>query len=283
MPNPGDIVAYCGLAALQGLLVILPRPIGSRAWARLRSPLWAVVLPSALMVGTFGVLAVPHGATALAVLAAVATPLLVGVAIIGVVRGRRRLWLAALPVLGVGAFTLHSLPSQLAITALTALGCLAVGATLVRLTPLKWLAVGIAAMCVVDVALLGTGVGQPAAHEMQAALSHSALPEFDRAQIGSMSKDYPDLVLAATLGSTVAGNPRQLTAAVLVTVLCCANGVLFLVASMLPATGPIGVAAAVVLLLERRSRATRRRGRDSLRAPVFRPSTLGPDVAPANA
>ena len=175
------------------------------------------------------------------------------------------------------------MPSQLALTALTALGCLAVGATLVRLTPLKWLAVGIAAMCVVDVALLGTGVGQPAAHEMQAALSHSALPEFDRAQIGPMSKDYPDLVLAATFGSAVAGNPRQLIAAVLVTVLCCANGVLFLVASTLPATGPIGVAADVVLLLERRSRATRRRGRDSLRAPVFRPSTLGPDVAPAKA
>jgi hypothetical protein len=283
MPNPGDIVAYCGLAALQGLLVILPRPIGSSAWARLRSPFWAVVLPAALMVGTFGVLAVPHGATTLAMLAAVATPLLVAVAVIGVVRGRRRLWLAALPALGVGALTLHSWLSQLAITALTALGCLAVGAALVRLTPLKWLAVGIAAMCVVDVALLGTGVGQPAAHEMQAALSHSALPEFDRAQIGSMSKDYPDLVLAATLGSAAAGNPRQLTAAVLVTVLCCANGVFFLVASMPPATGPIGIAAAVVLLLERRSTATRRRGRDSLRPPVFGQSTLVPDVASAKA
>jgi hypothetical protein len=34
---------------------------------------------------------------------------------------------------------------------------------------------------------------------METALSHSALPEFDRAQLGPISRDYPDLVLAAVL------------------------------------------------------------------------------------
>jgi hypothetical protein len=133
---------------------------------RLRSPCWAVVLPGALLVGTFGVLAVPHGATGLAVL-------------------------AALAVLSAGAVTLHSWPSQLASTALTALGCLTVGAALVRLTPLPWLAGGIAAMCIVDVALLATGVGQPAAHELKTALSHSALPEYHRLSSDRSARTIP--------------------------------------------------------------------------------------------
>lgn len=287
MPSPGVIVEYCSLAALQGLLVVLPRPVSSAAWARLRSPGWAVVLPGALMVGTFGVLAVPHGATDLAVLAAVTTPLLVGVAVMGVVRGRRWIWLAALPLLAAGAVTLDSWPEQLATSVLAALGCLTVGASLVRLTPLPWLAGGSAAMCVVDVVLLATGVGQPAAHQLQAALSDSALPEFHRAQLGSVSKDYPDLFLAAVLGSALAGNARQLTAGVLVALLVSANGLLFMFADMLPGTVPVGVAAAVVVLLERRSTWTRRPARDTLRSPV-RPPALrypmrGPEAEPADA
>jgi hypothetical protein len=86
MPSPGEIIAYCTLAALQGTLVFLPRPAGPR-WNPLRSPAWALTLPAALIVGTFGVLEVPGGATGLAVLAAVTTPLLAGLAVVGVVRG----------------------------------------------------------------------------------------------------------------------------------------------------------------------------------------------------
>jgi hypothetical protein len=249
-----EFVAYCGLAAIQGILVVLPRPARSARWSRLRSPGWALVLPAALMVGTFGVLEFPHGATWLAALAAVATPVLVGMAVIGVVRGPRRVWLAAVAVLAVG-LTLHSWPAMLAATALTALGCLALGTVLVRLTPLPWLAIGIVAMCVVDVALLGTGVGQPAAGQLEDALSNSPLPEFHRAQLGSMNRDYPDLVLSGILGTVLAGNARQLTAGVLVAVLAAANGVFFLVADMLPATVPLGVAAALIFALERWRRA----------------------------
>jgi hypothetical protein len=257
MPGPEELIAYCGLASLEGALVLLPRQSGSALWRRLRSPLWALVLPSALVIGTFGVLEVPHGATKLAVLATLATPLLVGMAVLGIVRGPRWPWLAALPVLG-GALTLHSWPGGLAATVLTALGCVTLGTALVRLTPLPWLAAGIAAMCIVDVALLATGVGQPAAHQLEDALSHSGLPEFHRAQIGSMNRDYPDLVLAAVLGAVLAGNARrQRTAAVLVTVLAAANGLLFLVADMLPATVPVGVAAVLLLALERRSQRRR--------------------------
>jgi hypothetical protein len=283
MPSLGDIVAYCSLTALQGVLVVLPRPVGPAALDRLRSPGWTVVLPGALIVGTFGVLAVSLGATALAVLAAIATPVLVVVAVMGVVRGRRWVWIVLLAVLSAGAVTLHSWPSELATSALTALGCLTVGAALVRLTPLPWLAGGIAAMCIVDVALLAAGVGAPAAQELSTALSHSPLPEFDRAHVGSISKDYPDLVLAAVLGSALAGSTRQLPAAVLVAVLVSANAVLFLVAEIVPGTVPLGVAAAVVVLLERRSRRTRRSARDSLQPSAFRPSMRWPEVDPAEA
>jgi hypothetical protein len=244
----------------------------------LRSPGWALVLPGALMIGTFGVLAVPHGATGLAVLAAVATPALVVLAVIGVVRGPRRLWFAALPVLAVGV-TLHSWPAQLAATALTALGCLALGAALVRLTPLPWLAAGIAAMCIVDVVLLATGVGQPAAHQLEHGLRHSGLPEFHRAQIGSVNRDYPDLVLAAVVGTVLAGHARQLTAAVLVAVLAASNGLFFLLADMLPATVPLGIAAGTVFALERwRGRASRPAPK-RLRAPALGSSRGRPGTA----
>jgi hypothetical protein len=257
MLSPRELVAYFTLATLQGALVVLPRPGGCAVWSRLRSPGWALVLPGALIVGTFGVLAVPGSATGLAVLAAVATPVLIGLAVICVVRGSRSAWLATLPVLGVGAVILHSWPGALAASVLTAVGCLSLGAVLVRLTPLPWLGTGIAVMCILDVSLLATGIGQPAAAQLNAALSHSAVPDFHQAQLGGVTKDYPDLVLAAVLGNTLAGNARQLTAALLVAALVSANGIFFLVADILPGTVPLGVAAAVVAVLERRPRARR--------------------------
>lgn len=268
MLSPDEFAAYIGLAALQGLLVALPRAAASAGWSRLRSTAWALVLPVSLMIGTFGVLALPQGATELAVLAAAATPVLVVLAAIGFVRGPRWAWLAVLPLLGA-AVALHSWPAQVAATLLTALGCVTLGAALVRLTPLPWLTAGIAAMCVVDVVLLASGFGQPAAHQLEIALRDSPLPEFHRAQLGSMNRDYPDLVLAAVLGAALAGHARQLTAALLVTVLASANGLLFIFADILPGTVPLGVAATAVFMLERR------RGTARVPAPrTRRPRTL---------
>jgi hypothetical protein len=274
--TPHQVVEYCTLAMVQGALVALPRPAASVVWSRLRSPGWALVLPGALIVGTFGVLAVPGTATGLAVLAAVATPVLIGLAVIGVVRGSRWAWLAALPLLAAGALALHSWPAALAASVLTALGCLPLGAALVRLTPLPWLAIGIAVMCAVDVSLLGMGIGQPAAVQLHSALSDSAVPAFHQAQLGTVSKDYPDLVLAAVLGSTLAGNARQLAAAVLVAVLVSANGLFFMLADTLPGTVPLGVAAAVVVVLERRDRAPRRPS-----PKAWRPPAGGPTAQPS--
>jgi hypothetical protein len=245
-----NVLAYCALAAIQGVMVALPRGSRSCSWERLRSPGWALILPVSLIVGTFGVLGIPGFARALALAAAATTPVFAGLAI-GIVRGPRTVWLAALPALGVGVATLSSWPAALAATAVTALGCVMVGAALVRLTPLRWLAAGIAAMCAVDVVLLATGVGQPAATILQDALTNSGLPEFHHARIGPITTDYPDFVLTAVFGNVVAGSARQHVAAVLVAVLVAANGLLLVVADMLPATVPIGVAGAVLLALER--------------------------------
>ena len=104
--------------------MFLPRPAGP-GWNPLRSPAWALTLPAALILGTFGVLEVPGGATGLAMLAAVTTPLLAGLAVVGVVRGSRRAWLVALPLLGLGALTIHAWPAQLATSGLAARSILA--------------------------------------------------------------------------------------------------------------------------------------------------------------
>ena len=93
----------------------------------------------------------------------------------------------------------------------------------------------------------------------------------------------PLLVLAAVLGSALGGNARQLTAAVLVAVLVSANGLIFLVVDILPGTVPVGVAAAVVVLLERRSRRTRRRARDHLRPPALQHPMRRPEAEPMDA
>jgi hypothetical protein len=77
-------------------------------------------------------------------------------------------------------------------------------------------------------------------------------------KLGSMSKDYPDVVLAAVLGAAVAGSAHRLTAAVLVTLMVCANGVFLAVADMLPGTVPVALAAVVVALLELRGRTFQR-------------------------
>jgi len=182
------------------------------------------------------------------------------------------LWLVVLPALGAALAVHWSWPAELAASILTALGCLTVGAALVRLSPLRWLAAAIAAMCVVDVVLIATGVGQPTQALMDHALSNSRLPEFHQAQLGAVSKDYPDLVLTAVLGSILAGRAAlQRTAAVLVAVLASANGLLFLIADVLPATVPLGVAAAVVFGLDRWRSRPRRPAR---RRPVLVPALL---------
>jgi hypothetical protein len=191
------------------------------------------------VVGTFGPLGGHSFALCLILLAALATPPLVAVAVLGVMRGPR----AALVTLAVATAVLAAfasgLSSQLSSTVLTALGALAVGAALARLIPAPWVVAGFVCMCAVDVALLAAGVGQSAGATIGRVAGGVPGSVFDHAQIGRVVLDYPDLVLAAALGGFVAGQRVQLCAAVLVTGLAAACLVLALPHAVWPATVPV--------------------------------------------
>jgi hypothetical protein len=250
-------VAVVALAILEGVLVAAPRAGALEHLGRLRSPAWAVLLPGVIVVGTFGVLAVPSLAVALVVLAGVATPLLAAVAVLGVVRGRRAALLLAGVALAVAAGFMSGWASELSDSMLTALGCLTLGAALVRLIPRRWMFAAVLAMCAVDVVLLVSGVGQSASALFAAATAHVRGPVFDQAELGPISTDYPDLLLAAVLGGAVAGRADQWRVAVLVAALAAVYGLLLPLAhDALPATVPI----ALTFLLLRLHRWVRRRG-----------------------
>lgn len=257
-------VALVVVAVLEGALVALPRADALDHLSRLRSPAWALSLPGSILVGTFGPLVLRSMAFALVVLAAVATPLLAAIAILGVVRGPR----AALLLLALALTVLAGLASgwlaELSGSLLTALGCLALGASLVRLIPGRWVLLGVLCMSVADAALLACGIGQPAQALIAGATVNFHGPVFDQATIGPVAIDYPDLVLAAVLGGFVAGQHGQRRAAALVAMLVTACGALMPPGSMWPATVPI----ALTFILLRWRGLPRPRQPISLAAPV---------------
>jgi hypothetical protein len=263
MLNVSNAAEYVALATIQGAIVALPHPAALQRLGRLRSPAWALVAPGSILVGTFGVLALPLVASGLVLLAAIATPVLAAIAMMCVVHGRQRSLLLVPLALGVVAAAGSGWPRELAASLLTALGCLTLGAAFVRLTPARWLYLGVLTMAAVDVLLLAVGVGQPAAALLREALGSTVQPGFDHAELGRFRLDYPDLVLAAVLGATVAGRAIQAPAALLVAVSVAAYGVLFAFADMLPATVPL---ALVLVLVEWRRRRHPRRWRTSLAA-----------------
>jgi hypothetical protein len=257
--SAGAVTAYVVLAAIEGALVALPCPTALGRLRTMRSPLWALVPPGALLVGTFGVVAFPSSATGLAVAAAIGTPVLAAIALVAVVHGRHRRLLVLPVALGAAAVLWPGWLGQLAACLLVALGCLTVGAALAYVTPGRWLHLGVIGMGALDILLLTLGAGHASAALLSDAMASGPLPAFHRAELGPMSKDYPDLVLAAVLGGIVAGSPIQRRTGVLVGVLAAAYGGLFLFADMLPATVPLAVALALVEWGPR-TRALSRRG-----------------------
>jgi hypothetical protein len=235
------------LATIEGAMVALPCPAALDRLKHLRSPAWALVAPGSLLFGTFGVLALPSLATGLALLALLATPVLAAIAVVGVVHGRQGKLLVVPVALGLAAAVGAGWPGQLAASLLTALGCLTLGAAFVRLTPARWLYIGVLSMALVDVLLLGMGVAQPAGALLYDALGSGAHPVLQRAQLGNITLDYPDLVLAAVVGGVVAGRAVQPRAAVLAAILAAAYELLLAVCDSVPATVPL---ALVLLLVE---------------------------------
>jgi hypothetical protein len=248
--------AVVALAVLEGALVALPRADALEALRRLRSPAWAALLPGSILLGTFGPLAFPSLAPALVVVAGVATPLLATVALVAVARGPRQALLIIALVLTLVAALISGWEGQLSASVLTALGCLALGAAVVRLIPPRWVLIGVVGMAVADLALLASGVGHSAGVIMAAATANVHGPVFDQAGVGHVSTDYPDLVLAAMLGGFLAGRHQQWAAAVLVSIIAAGFGMLLPIGSGLPATVPI---ALTFVILECPRLARRRR------------------------
>ena len=236
------LIAVVALALLEGALVALPKAHALERLGRLRSPAWAAVLPGMIIVGTFGLLALPSMAPGLILLASVATPLLAALAVVLVARGQRAAVLPVALAVALAAALTSGWLGQLSASTLTALGCLSLGAAIVRLTPTSCVLVGVLAMCAVDATLLALGIGQPAMALIAEATARVRGPVLNGAGIGSVSIDYPDLLLAAMLGGIVAGHAIQRRAAVLVATLAAGYGMLLPVVDPLPATVPIALA-----------------------------------------
>jgi hypothetical protein len=257
-----SFVTQCaGLGALFGALVALPAPAAPGRLERLRSSAWALVLPGMLVAGTFGVLALPAAPTALATFASLATPALAAVAVVAIVRGRSP-WLLIVPPALLLAATRGGWAGELAGGVVTALGCLTLGNGLVRLTPARALVAGMIGMCGVDVLLLSTNVGEHAGAVLADATPARDLPDLQRAHVGSISTDYPDLFLAAVIGSLLAGRRVQRRVAVAAAALSAAwaSGLAF-VDHPLPATVPLALALVVIAGWPVRERVAYARGK----------------------
>lgn len=235
-----DDAAVVAIACVQGALVALPRRGALAPLGRLRSPAWAAVLPGSILLGTFGPLAVPSSASWFPLVAALAAPPLAAVAVLAVVRGPRA-WSLAPVLAGTALATLAGTwADELSATVITALACLALGAVLARLIPMPWMLAAVLSMAIVDAVLLGCGAGQPAAALIADATGpHGAV--FDSIRIGHCTVDYPDLVLAATLGAFLTDRRDQHRAAILVAALTVGCFLLMPRGSIWPATVPMAL------------------------------------------
>ncbi|HWF53103.1 MAG TPA: hypothetical protein VG223_00685 [Solirubrobacteraceae bacterium] len=229
------------LALLEGALVALPKDEALHSLARWRSPAWAAALPGSILVGTFGVQALPLLAVALVALAGLAAVVLSAAALLSVAQWPRSAMLPVGLTLAALSAVTGGWSGELSASTLTGLGCLTVGVALVRLIPRHFILSGVISMCLVDVTLLLLGAGQPAAALMSHAARHLPGPVFAHASAGPISTDYPDLVLAGVLGGFVGGHPNQWRTAALLATLVAAYGMLLPYAGTLPATVPIAV------------------------------------------
>jgi hypothetical protein len=235
---------------------MLPRSAPFPGLARLRSPAWTALLPVSIIVGTFGLLVAPTLASPTVLAAAITTPLLAFVAVMAVVRAR----LVVLPLAaaaGAMAVWATGMSGHLGTGVVTALACLTLGAALQRLIPGRWLLVGVVAMSVVDISLLVSGFGYHQTALLAAAQNNFHGPRFTGARIGGTTIGYPDLFLAALLGSSLAGQRAQVWAAGLLIALGVLYDSLLSPGLLLPATVPIALTLAIVACARYRRRRAR--------------------------
>lgn len=202
-----NVLTAVPAASLEVALVLAPQTAPLRRLSRLRSPLWAALLPVWIIVGTFGLIAMPRSAPATLMIAAVTTPVLAVVAIVAVVRAR---WLLAPVAILAGGLALLAggVGGQLGAAVITALACLTVGAALQRLIPGRWLLVGVLAMALADIALVGLGFGHDQSDVLAAAARGFHGPRFTGAPGGRYHARLPGPVPGGARGHVPGDPPR---------------------------------------------------------------------------
>jgi hypothetical protein len=248
-----DELLSIGLCSLvQGLLVLLPRPQAFRPLFRWRSSWWAVILPGTIIVGTALLAWLPSGAVGLVALATVVTPLLAVVAIVAGIQPRYRwLLIAGLLVLGL-VMIVNPQAQQGLVTLITALGCLTLGISVIRLVPLRAALIAIAVMCALDAGFSFAGIGTNTAQQVLLAGSPLHGWSFADARIGFIYVDYPDLWLAGAIGALFAERRRQLSAAVTMVAVTSLYDLLLGITTSIPETLPIALAALATYCWPRR-------------------------------
>jgi hypothetical protein len=213
---------------VQAAVVLLPRRIG-----RPRGHGWVgVALPAAALgVGIIVLQAVSGGPHALALLAAVATPVLAAA------RPKRA---PVAIVLWLVAWRADGLLAQAAAVALVALAAVTVAEIAAVFAPRWSLAVGLVALAVLDVVLVwGTSQVGPATTALHHATVPSAaghpIPRLQDATFGSATMGWLDFAAAALLGVVARARVR---AAIVTGLAAGAWGLLLLITATIPATVP---------------------------------------------
>src|SRR5437764_2659067 len=246
-------LSIAALSLFQGAVVALPRAVAPRSRRTSGSPprstwldrrgagAWALILPASVVVFVIVARAAAHpSAQTLTYVALVAVPPLAMLAL-GWLTGPAR---PARALLAVALFALAwddrgGLAGQGAAVLLSGLSCAALGVLLARLTPARWLALGICAMAIADTAFVVSDLLQQPNSVLNAAHPAAGLPRLQSAAFGSAVMGYGDLFVAGVLGGLLgrtAGRRAQLRASALTALLAACFDLLFFAVSALPAT-----------------------------------------------
>ena len=219
---------------------------------------WAAALPGSILIGVFAPLWERPFATASIALAAMVTPLLAIVAASSVVSGQRRVLVSGI-VLAVALTVAFGPRAELAAGLVTAFAAWAWASR----SPGSFRADGCssgslrwrASTCCCSHC---TSVSQPATLVAEAS-SHFHGRSFNAPTIGPITLADPDLVSAGVLGGFVAGGPFPRRAALALTALAAASGMLLAVIDMVPSTPPVAATFVLVAIWERAAVRTGRR------------------------
>jgi hypothetical protein len=253
-------ISIGALSLAQGALVAVPGAGGLGALRGLRGRRWAVIPPLSIVGFVFLARGAEEAsAQGLTYLALVAVPALAALALGWLAwnaqppRPARALLVA--PLFALAWADRAGLPGEAAAFALSALSCVSLGVLLAAVTPPRWLAAGIVAMAVADTTLVVSDLLQRPNNALNAARPAAGLPQLQDAVFGTAVIGYGDLFVAALLGALLAvamGRAWQLRGAALAVLLAVASDLLFFFVDELPATVPIALALAVVVLARRR-------------------------------